>query len=161
MKEVNLNGDSTKIKIKEYEKNLKEGYWLNRYHAKWCHHCVNMTDEWGKFVDKIQNKCQIKICSIEEEALNKLNKKPSNFEGYPTIQLTKDGELVSNFSNPERTCSNFQKFVSKYCKKQLNKSQKKKTEESEKKKSKVSKKKKTEESQKKKSKGSQKKNKKR
>ena len=125
MYELNLNSKSSLFEIRKYERQFKKGYWLNRYHADWCGHCINMTEEWNNFTNQSSNK-DLRIASIEEQALSKLTKQPENFRGFPTIVLTKNGNLVSEFRG-ERTSENFKKFISRYCSKSsLKSSQKKK-----------------------------------
>lgn len=120
MTELNLDSNSNITEIENYEKEMNTGYWLNRYHAEWCGHCIQMSDEWKNFI-KQKKKVNVKIASIEESALNQLKNQPTNFRGFPTITLTKNGELVSEF-NGNRTSENFQKFINKNCPKKSLKS---------------------------------------
>ena len=113
MTEINLDQNSSLPEIKKYEKQLKSGYWINRYHATWCGHCQNMSEEWNKFVNS-KKISKIKVASIEEQALNQFEKQPENFKGFPTIQITNNGKLISEF-NQERTSSNLHKFVKENC----------------------------------------------
>ncbi len=113
MTELNLDSNSSISQIREYEKKLTKGYWLNRYHAVWCGHCIQMSDEWKKFI-KQKKKENVKFASVEESALSQLKNQPINFRGFPTITLTKNGKLISEF-NGERTSKNFQKFINENC----------------------------------------------
>ena len=125
MLELNLNSQSSSSEIRNYELQFKKGYWLNRYHASWCGHCINMSEEWNNFTSRNINR-NVRIASIEEQALSKLTEQPENFRGFPTITLTKNGKLVSEFSG-ERTSENFKKFINQYGPKSISKkSQKKK-----------------------------------
>lgn len=124
MRELNLNSQSSLSEIREYERQFKKGYWLNRYHASWCGHCINMSEEWNNFTSQSFNK-DVKIASIEEQAFSKLTKQPQNFRGFPTIMLTKNGKLVSEFRG-ERTSENFKNFINQYCSKSSSKSSQKK-----------------------------------
>jgi thiol-disulfide isomerase/thioredoxin len=113
MTEINLDQNSSLSEIKKYEKQLKSGYWINRYHATWCGHCQNMSEEWNKFINS-KKISKINMSSVEEQALNQLEKQPENFKGFPTIQIINNGKLISEF-NQERTASNLNKFVKENC----------------------------------------------
>ena len=101
MPELKLNSKSSLSEIRKYERQLKKGYWLNRYHASWCSHCINMSEEWNNFTSHNINK-DVRIASIEEQALSKLSEQPENFRGFPTITLTKnEGGTVSTFTKSD------------------------------------------------------------
>ena len=113
MTELNLDSNSNITEIENYEKEMNTGYWLSRYHAEWCGHCIQMSDEWKNFL-KQKKKVSVKIASIEESAFNKLKNQPTSFRGFPTIMLTKNGKFVSEF-NGNRTAENFQNFINENC----------------------------------------------
>lgn len=113
MPELNLNSKSNISDIEKYEKELNKGTWLNRYYAELCPYCVEMAHEWKKFISQ-KKKVNIKIASVEESAFNQLKNQPANIQGFPTITITYNGKLVSEF-NGKRTCQNFQKFINNNC----------------------------------------------
>ena len=138
MPEINLNSQSSLAEVRKYERQFKKGYWLNRYHASWCGHCINMSEEWNNFTSQSINS-NVRIASVEEQALSKLTEQPENFRGFPTITLTKNGKLVSEFSG-ERTSENFKKFISQYGPKSISKKSQKKKKRNKRKSSRSSKK---------------------
>ena len=111
MLEINLDVNSSQSEIDAYENSFKKGNWLVRYHASWCGHCINMSQEWSDFVSNNKNK-KVKIISIEQEAMDRLKRKPQNFRGFPSIIFFKDGQFISEFSD-DRTEKNFHKFIKK------------------------------------------------
>lgn len=138
MPELKLNSKSSLSEIRKYERQLKKGYWLNRYHASWCSHCINMSEEWNNFTSHSINK-DVRIASIEEQALSKLSEQPENFRGFPTITLTKNGEFVSEF-NELRTSENLKNFINQYVPKSIFKNTQRKKKKNKKKSSVSSKK---------------------
>lgn len=116
MTEINLNEKSSQEHIKDFEKVSQKGIWLKRFHADWCGHCQNMATEWNKFVSSSSQK-EIKIASIEDKAIQKMNQKPNNILGYPSIHLYKDGLFLSEF-NGERTSDKINEFLKVYLPKQ-------------------------------------------
>ena len=81
---------------------------LEIYTAPWCGHCKKF--ESGDKINKIKNKLgerNVKHYIDGEEECAK-NMQKYNLGGYPSIIITKDGELVENYSGPrevEQICS--------------------------------------------------------
>ena len=117
MPEINLNASSTEQHMSDFEKMSQQGIWLKRFHADWCGHCQNMETEWNKFIDSHSHQ-GIKIASIEEKAIQKMEERPNNILGYPSIHLYKDGRFLSEF-NGERTSDNLKQFLKVYVPKQF------------------------------------------
>ena len=103
---ISLDNNSTKNDISKYEKNIKKGKWIIRYHATWCGHCKHMISEWEKFesVNKYAN-----IASVEYSIISKLNNKPKNLMGFPSVQIINNGKFIQDFHD-ERTAINFKNF---------------------------------------------------
>ena len=89
---------SSQSEIDAYENSFKKGNWLVRYHASWCGHCINMSQEWSDFVSNNKNK-KVKIISIEQEAMDRLKRKPQNFRGFPSIIFFNISTVELEFKN--------------------------------------------------------------
>jgi len=103
---ISLDNNSTIRDISNYEKSIKKGKWIIRYHATWCGHCKHMIPEWGKF--ESLNK-SVNIASVEYSIISKLSKKPKNLMGFPSVQLINNGKFIQDFKQ-ERTAINFKNF---------------------------------------------------
>lgn len=74
------------------------------FYTEWCPHCKNAKPEWSKLVSSLENK---KVngytvlfkqvdCDKEADLAEKFN-----VEGYPTIKLVKDGQVIEYDAKPE------------------------------------------------------------
>ena len=98
MLELNLNSQSSSSEIRNYERQFKKGYWLNRYHASWCGHCINMSEEWNNFIKKkktviidTRKNFEFKVGTFRGSVNPKLN----NFRDFPKFfkTLKKDNKI--------------------------------------------------------------------
>lgn len=85
-----------------------QGKEFTLFYWKDCGHCKNMMPEWDKFM-KSNNNQGVKVNKIEKDENPGLMDK-MGVSGFPTILLTKNGEVVKPYEG-ERTAEAFQSFV--------------------------------------------------
>ena len=94
---------------KEFNTKTKKGYWVVLYYADWCPHCKAAKPEWESFKSEYEGK---KVngytlvfteynCTTEtpetEDAVSKYN-----VEGFPTIKLIKDNQVIEYDAKPTK-----------------------------------------------------------
>ena len=78
------------------------------FYADWCPHCVSSKPEWSKLVKAHNNtkvngkKIKVQSCNCQGSDAEKETAEDNNIEGYPTIKLLKDGDVISFDAKPER-----------------------------------------------------------
>tara|TARA_B100001287_G_scaffold137758_1_gene115999 strand:- start:363 stop:797 length:435 start_codon:yes stop_codon:yes gene_type:complete len=85
-----------------------QGKEFTLFYWKDCGHCKKMMPEWDKFM-KSNNNQGVKVNKIEKDENPGLMDK-MGVNGFPTILLTKNGEVVKPYEG-ERTAEAFQSFV--------------------------------------------------
>ncbi len=85
----------------------KPGNYMVLFYMHGCPYCDRMMPEWEKFEKEMQSP---KVAKYERGEI------PAQFDndiqGYPTIAIVKDGQLVEQFFG-KRTVSQFKKFLKK------------------------------------------------
>lgn len=89
------------IELGSSETNEAELYF---FYTTWCPHCKKAKPEWEKLTNEYQDKTinNYKVyfkdvdCDKEEDLANKFN-----VEGYPTIKLVKNGQVIEYDAKPE------------------------------------------------------------
>lgn len=107
---LSLDNNSTQLDIENFEKKIKDGKWIIRYHADWCYHCKKMTSDWKKFES---DNSDYNIASVEETAIKKLTQKPNNLLGFPSIHLSNNGKFIKELDG-DRSLDNFRSFYNSY-----------------------------------------------
>ena len=89
--------------------NNDNNYYLILFYADWCGHCKKMKPEW----EKLENGQYGKYCKKYEskEITQELSEK-YDINGYPTILLIKNDELIANYEN-DRTVYDFEEYIKK------------------------------------------------
>ena len=94
-------------KNNENNDNNDNNYYLILFYADWCGHCKKMKPEW----EKLENGQYGKYCKKYEskEITQELSEK-YGINGYPTILLIKNDEIVANYEN-DRTVYSFEEYI--------------------------------------------------
>ena len=87
--------------------NLNKGLWLVWFFADWCGHCKTMVPEWSNL--KKNNCHSLNLAKVRDDYVSQINN-DTPVQGYPTIILYKNGELVG-IHNGERTSDSFNDYV--------------------------------------------------
>lgn len=74
------------------------------FYTEWCPHCKKAKPEWQKFKENYENKTINNYilyfrdvdCEKDEKTADEFN-----IEGYPTIKLVKDGQVIEYDAKPE------------------------------------------------------------
>ena len=82
---------------------------ITMFHVDWCPHCKNSLPVYDEFAQKYDNKVingyKLKVvklnCTNDEDPQVKSALDKYNIEGYPTITLSKNGELITFDAQPE------------------------------------------------------------
>lgn len=73
------------------------------FYTEWCPHCKKAKPEWSKLVSSLENKevngYNLLFKSIDCDKEASLAEK-FNVEGYPTIKLVKDGQVIEYDAKP-------------------------------------------------------------
>lgn len=85
-----------------------QGKEFTLFYWKDCGHCKNMMPEWDKFMKSNSNQ-SVKVNKVEKDENPGLMDK-MGVSGFPTILLTKNGEVVKPYEG-ERTAEAFQAFI--------------------------------------------------
>jgi thiol-disulfide isomerase/thioredoxin len=94
----------------EGDDNGSSGYAeMTMFHVDWCPHCKNSLPTYDEFASKYNGKVingyKLKVvklnCTDDEDPQIKSALDKYNIEGYPTITLSKNGELISFDAQPE------------------------------------------------------------
>ena len=85
-----------------------QGKEFTLFYWKDCGHCKSMMPEWDKFMKSNSNQ-GVKVNKIEKDENPGLMDK-MGVSGFPTILLTKNGQVVKPYEG-ERTAEAFQAFI--------------------------------------------------
>ena len=85
-----------------------QGKEFTLFYWKDCGHCKQMMPEWNKFMQSNNNQ-GVKVNKVEKDENPGLMDK-MGVQGFPTILLTKNGEVVKPYEG-ERTAEAFQSFI--------------------------------------------------
>ena len=85
------------------------------FYVDWCPHCVSTKPEWNKLVNKMNdqevngNNVNVVACNAEGSTTEKEFANENNIEGYPTIKLLKENEVVDY--NGARNAEALEEFI--------------------------------------------------
>jgi thiol-disulfide isomerase/thioredoxin len=85
------------------------------FYVDWCPHCVSTKPEWQKLVSKMNNQkvnganVKVHACNAEGSAVEKEFSLENNVQGYPTVKLLKENEVVEY--NGARNADALEDFV--------------------------------------------------
>lgn len=85
------------------------------FYVDWCPHCVSTKPEWSNLVNNLNNKevngvnVKVNACNAEGSAAEKEFASENNVQGYPTIKLIKNNEVVEY--NGARNALEMENFV--------------------------------------------------
>jgi len=90
---------------------------MTMFYVDWCPHCKSSMPTYDEFTQKYNNKSingyKIKIvkmnCTDDEDPNVKSALEKYNIEGYPTITLSKNGELITFDAQPD--VESLEKFI--------------------------------------------------
>lgn len=74
------------------------------FYTEWCPHCKKAKPEWQKFKENYENKTINNYILYFREVDCEKDEKTAdefNIEGYPTIKLIKDGQVIEYDAKPE------------------------------------------------------------
>ena len=88
------------------------------FYVDWCPHCKSVKPEWEKLMKlnntKVNGKnIKIQAANAEGSQVEKEAARDNNVEGYPTIKLISQSEVV-DYNGP-RNADDMGKFVKDYC----------------------------------------------
>ena len=90
--------------------NDNEKYYLTLFYADWCGHCKKMKPEWDKFKNgKYGSNCK----EYESSELTSEMSEKYNIQGYPTILLLKEDEVIQKYDGG-REQIDFEEFIKQY-----------------------------------------------
>lgn len=90
---------------------LKEGYALVEYYAYWCGHCKSFSPVLRELSLLMENS-DVKIMRVECSD-NKVFCANEGIEGFPTIHLTLDGELIVPYSGDRSDAHEIQEWITR------------------------------------------------
>lgn len=85
------------------------------FYVDWCPHCVSTKPEWNKLVNKMNNQkvngnnVNVVACNAEGSTAEKEFANENNIEGYPTIKLVKENDVVDY--NGARNVESLEEFI--------------------------------------------------
>ena len=85
------------------------------FYVDWCPHCVSTKPEWSNLVNNLNNKevngvnVKVNACNAEGSVAEKEFASENNVQGYPTIKLIKNNEVVEY--NGARNALEMENFV--------------------------------------------------
>jgi thiol-disulfide isomerase/thioredoxin len=85
------------------------------FYVDWCPHCVSTKPEWNKLVNKMNNQkvngnnVNVVACNAEGSTAEKEFANENNIEGYPTIKLVKENDVVDY--NGARNVEALEEFI--------------------------------------------------
>lgn len=81
------------------------------FYVNWCGHCKNTKPEFKKLQQsKYKDKVNIVMIDCEENETNAKLAEEAGVEGYPTIQLVKNDDVIP-YDSGERTLAGFTNFL--------------------------------------------------
>lgn len=108
MKLLAINKE-TKNKFNEVANNKKHSIIL--YYADWCPHCLFFKPTWNKLYEQFKNSRSIQFIQVEYNDINNVPiKYRKNIRGFPTIQLIKEGKIISEY-NGNRDINSISDFI--------------------------------------------------
>lgn len=99
----------TKLTKDTFKSEIEEDFTFVDFFAPWCSHCVKLEPTWKKLADALKYNKKIKVAQVDCTADPELCQ-AQNINGYPTLNLYKDGYLVTQYTQ-SRTLSNLVGFV--------------------------------------------------
>jgi thioredoxin domain-containing protein 5 len=107
--EENKPSDVVVLTDSTFASNVGSGVWLVEFYAPWCGHCKRLAPTWDELAAAAKKDGSFKVgkvdCTVEKETASKFG-----VQGYPTIKLLKDGNVVEEYSGA-RTVEAFTNFV--------------------------------------------------
>lgn len=85
------------------------------FYVDWCPHCVSTKPEWEKLVNNMNNtnikghNVKVNACNAEGTQVEKDFANENNVQGYPTIKLIKEDEVVDY--NGARNAESMEEFI--------------------------------------------------
>lgn len=90
------------------------------FYVDWCPHCVSSKPEFAKVVQQMNNQnvngknVKVQACNCEGSEVEQQVAKDNNIQGYPTIKLIKNSEVLDY--NGNRNANDMMEFVKSNCK---------------------------------------------
>ena len=88
------------------------------FYADWCPHCVSAKPEWARVQEmdgqNVNGKTvNVRACNCEGSNVERETARDNNVEGYPTIKLLKNNEVIDY--NGERNANAIRTFINSNC----------------------------------------------
>ena len=101
-----------------FEEAIEKGVTFVKFFAPWCGHCKRLAPTWEQLADKYADKDGVTIAKVDCTSNDNKNKNLCNDQGvngFPTLNIYKDGEKVEEF-NGKRGLEDLVAFVDKMVK---------------------------------------------
>jgi len=98
-----------------FESTIAKGVTFVKFYAPWCGHCKRLAPTWVQLADKYASTEGVTIAKVDCTSNDNKNKELCNAQGvngFPTLNIYKDGEKVDEF-NGKRGLDDLAAFVDK------------------------------------------------
>merc|ERR1712136_609816 len=98
---------------KSFKNHVAKGDTFIKFYAPWCGHCKKLAPTWVQLADKYASTEGVTIAKVDCTSNDNKNKELCNAQGvngFPTLNIYKDGEKVDEF-NGKRGLDDLAAFV--------------------------------------------------
>lgn len=113
-----VKSDVVVLNKDDFESTIKEGVTFVKFFAPWCGHCKRLSPTWDELAAKYASNKDVKIAKVDCTSDDNKNKELCSKEGvngFPTLNLYKNGEKAEEFSG-QRGLEQLEAFVEKHAK---------------------------------------------
>jgi thioredoxin domain-containing protein 5 len=108
----------TKLSPESFKAEVEKGVTFVKFFAPWCGHCKRMAPTWEKLAENYVDNEGVTIAHVDctdEENKNRALCDGEGVNGFPTLNIYKDGEKVEEY-NGKRDLDALVEFVDKHIK---------------------------------------------